>query len=713
MKHLKLLVNICFLICIVTACSCTSPQPTPTPQPVEASWQSVQSAGKLIVGTAPDYPPFEFYNAQYQYDGFDIALINEIAMQLGVTVEFMPFAFDGLLTTVQLDQVDLAISAISVTPERDALVDFSNIYYATTDAILVRSDSTLTADTPDLLVNTRLGVQQGSVYQGYAQTKLVDTGKMPQMNLLVYQDISQAVTDLKESRIEAVWLGLLPAQDFAKDGSVKIATQALNQQLLAIALKQGSTALRDKINEALLALQNNGTIARLSEQYLNETPDENATPPPTPTPLPAQPTPTSPPCLNSAGLVAHLSYDDKGMTQPAVMQPGQIFIKGWKMVNNGSCSWTPGYKIAFSSGNVPAAQMGGQPVPVTKEVKPGETFDFQVTLTAPFTPGSYQALWNMQDTQGGRFGATVSVYVVVPAAAPTQTPSPNIEFKAKPTDIVAGETVTFKWETSNVKAVYFYHDGQDWEDHEVDFSGEDEEDPDSTITYYLRVINPDNSVTEKKITINVTQPAGKPVIEKFDVEPDEITLNECVDLEWKVTGQVDTVSLYLGKNEIWPNAPISGSLEQQCPPAAGEAVYKLTASGPGGTAEDKEKVNVIEPQPPTPTPFEPVPDPAAQYCIDNGGTLTTKTRGDGGEYGVCVFDENRQCEEWAMYNGACPVGGVKVTGYATDAAVYCAITGGNYMATGNQGADDEQGTCTFANGQVCDVWDLYNGICNP
>ena len=78
-----------------------------------------------------------------------------------------------------------------------------------------------------------------------------------------------------------------------------------------------------------------------------------------------------------------------------------------------------------------------------------------------------------------------------------------------------------------------------------------------------------------------------------------------------------------------------------------------------------------------------------------------------------MFEENRQCEEWAMYNGACPVGGVKVTGYTTDAAVYCAVTGGDYVATGNQGAEDEQGTCTFANGQVCDVWDLYNGICSP
>jgi polar amino acid transport system substrate-binding protein len=523
MRHLKLLVTVCLLMWIVTACSCGSSQVTPTPtQTAEVSWEKVQSAGKLIVGTAPDYPPFEFYNAQYQVDGFDIALINEVARQLGVTVEFMPFAFDGLLATVQLGQVDSPSAPFRSLLDRQALVDFSNVYSATTDAVLVRSDSTLSPETPDLLVNTRLGVQQGSVYQGYAQTRLVDTGQMPPENLLVYPDISQAVTDVKESRIEAVWLGLLPAQEYAKDGSVKIAAQALNQQLLGMAVKKGSTGLLNKVNDALLTLQNNGTIARLSEQYLNEIPEENPSPVPTPTAAPSQPTPTPPTCMNSAGLVSQ-SPDDKNMTQPAVMAPGQPFTKTWRMVNNGTCSWVPGYKLAYSSGNAAAAQMGGQPIPVTKEVKPGETFDFQVNLIAPDTPGTYQAFWNMQNAQGVKFGATVSVGIMV-AAAPTQTPSPNIEFKAKPTDILAGETVLFTWKTSNVNAVYFYHEGQDWQDHQVDFSGEDEEDPETTMTYYLRVINPDNSETKKKITINVTQPAGAPVIEKFDVDPDEIML---------------------------------------------------------------------------------------------------------------------------------------------------------------------------------------------
>jgi putative hemolysin len=78
---------------------------------------------------------------------------------------------------------------------------------------------------------------------------------------------------------------------------------------------------------------------------------------------------------------------------------------------------------------------------------------------------------------------------------------------------------------------------------------------------------------------------------------------------------------------------------------------------------------------------------------------------------VCYFEDNRQCEEWALLRGDCPVGGLKVTGYITPAAQYCVITGGTYAITGNNGADDEQGTCTLKDGTICDVWDYYNGAC--
>ncbi len=122
----------------------------------------------------------------------------------------------------------------------------------------------------------------------------------------------------------------------------------------------------------------------------------------------------------------------------------------------------------------------------------------------------------------------------------------------------------------------------------------------------------------------------------------------------------------------------------------------------------------------TPTQSQPAPtqagagiaNPASQNCIDQGGTLTMEERGDMGQIGVCYFEDNLQCEEWALMRGDCPVGGVKVTGYVTPAGRYCAITGGEYAITGNGGAEDEQGTCTFKDGSQCDAWDYYNGVCS-
>ena len=106
-------------------------------------------------------------------------------------------------------------------------------------------------------------------------------------------------------------------------------------------------------------------------------------------------------------------------------------------------------------------------------------------------------------------------------------------------------------------------------------------------------------------------------------------------------------------------------------------------------------------------------NPASVNCTHAGGTLRMETRGDGGQYGVCVFTDNRQCEEWALLRGACPAGGLRVTGYATPAARYCAITGGRYAVTANDNRPDEQGTCSLAGGKVCDAVAYHAGRCGP
>jgi putative hemolysin len=105
-------------------------------------------------------------------------------------------------------------------------------------------------------------------------------------------------------------------------------------------------------------------------------------------------------------------------------------------------------------------------------------------------------------------------------------------------------------------------------------------------------------------------------------------------------------------------------------------------------------------------------------CLDAGGRLETRERGRGGElfgsYTACVLPGNRQCEADALAGGFCPKDGVDVTGLATPAAVYCAVLGGRYQATRtfpHVAFENEEGRCVFGNGAVCDVWELYRGQC--
>ena len=82
----------------------------------------------------------------------------------------------------------------------------------------------------------------------------------------------------------------------------------------------------------------------------------------------------------------------------------------------------------------------------------------------------------------------------------------------------------------------------------------------------------------------------------------------------------------------------------------------------------------IQPDVALPTATQPestrpaIANPASQNCLEQGGTLSFEELGDGGQFGVCYFEDNRQCEEWALMRGDCPAVGLKVTGFITSAA---------------------------------------------
>jgi ABC-type amino acid transport substrate-binding protein len=567
------------------------PEATEPPPSADDSWDRIQAGGKMVVGTAADYPPFESYTGPGQIDGFDIALMDEIGRRLGIAIEYHDYAFDGLEPALMRGEIDAAIAAISRTPEREAVVDFSNVYLVSEDGVLAREDSGITIGSADDLAAYKVGVQRNTVYQEWIQTTLVDTGRMSPDNLFAYEKAEDALRDLRDGRVDLVVMDAQAAQAAVEEGGVKLVAKGRGQQHYAIALPKGALALKAKLDEAITGMYNDGSIAGLAQRYLGV-----AQVLPTPTPAPTSTPGPQPPCTDGLALVKHL-------TQESDMKPGQAFTKGWQVQNTGTCTWDSSYRLVFVDG----AKMGGEPVAVAREVAPGETYDVQLNLVAPLQAGSYQGVWQMQNGQGQGFGERLKVDIKVLAAptvtpAPTQTPVAGISFTVDRTNITQGECVTFQWKVENVKEVYFYKEGQRWQDHGVAGEGSREECPPETITYYLRVVLRDNTVETRQITIYVEPVTDAPAITRFTVDPPgQITLGQCVTIRWRVEGELDTVTLSANNSVLWDPAPAVGNTSH-CPEATGTVTYKVEAVGPGGTSRQSQTVNVVDSATATPVP---------------------------------------------------------------------------------------------------------------
>ena len=598
----------------------TMPAPTDMPQPeTDDEWARIQAVGKMVVGTAADYPPFAYYTDDFQMDGFDIALIREIGQRLGVEIELFDFAFDGLSGALMLNQIDVAIAAISITPEREAVVDFSNVYFVGEDTILADQESDINAiTTVTEMAGWRVGVQRGTVFEDWLETSLIDTGLMPKGNLFAYEKGEHAVRDLREGRLDLVVEDALPAEVAVSAGGVRMVGRGLNTQRFGIAMRPGAASLKTGIDHALLELQSEGLVVQLAKQYLDLEPNEI---PPTPTPVPepsATPQPLPPSCIDGMAFVKHLTLDDQDMTAPPDLAPGQPFAKSWRVRNSGTCTWDDAYSLVYVDGNVPAARMGGTPVAIQALVPSGSEYDIAVNLVAPLSQGFYQGFWQMRDGDGVPFGMRIWIGIRVPpiptpTPAPTQTPAPGISFIADRTRIKAGERVVLTWNVQNVQAVYLYGPGEPWEMNGVPGFGDRGVWPETTTIYELRVVHRDNRVEIRQIRIEVEPVASAPAIDRFTVNPAyRIVVGQDVEIQWEVSGDVRTVRILRNDADLWADAPWAGRL-QDSPPGPGEVRYAIEASGPRGTSRVQRVVNVIQSdgaQPTaTPTPSGPVPGP--------------------------------------------------------------------------------------------------------
>lgn len=226
----------------------------------------------------------------------------------------------------------------------------------------------------------------------------------------------------------------------------------------------------------------------------------------------------------------------------------------------------------------------------------------------------------MRAPDGLLFGERIWVGITVPAQPtptppPTTVPSPDVRLDVDRTTINAGECVTFSWELNNGGSVFFSAQNQAWESHRVATAGSQRECPPVTTTYELRVLLADGTTDLHTQRIEVRPSPEAPFFESFSVTPaEQIVLGQCVDVRWRISGDVTNIRVVRNDTVLWNRAPLTGT-SRDCPPT-GVATYSIEATGAGGVSHALENVTVLTP-PPGPATATP---PAGELPIINGFT---------------------------------------------------------------------------------------------
>ncbi len=230
--------------------------------------ESIQAAGKLVIGTDAAWPPFEYIGADGVPDGSDIEIGKYFAEKLGVDFEVKNIAFDTLSTALVSDEIDLAIAAITITEERKETLDFSVPYTNAQQYIIVNEDNDAVKVLDDLagqVIGVHLGttgdflVSDAIMLEGGA---LYNTGASVQQ----YKFLTDACLALKNGELGAIVCDTLLAKNLAavNDGlkcfELTFKDGSSNLEEYGVMMKKGDEALVAKINELLQPIVDDGTV---------------------------------------------------------------------------------------------------------------------------------------------------------------------------------------------------------------------------------------------------------------------------------------------------------------------------------------------------------------------------------------------------------------------------------------------------------------------
>ncbi|WP_240914676.1 transporter substrate-binding domain-containing protein [Roseimicrobium sp. ORNL1] len=221
---------------------------------------------RLVIAMDATYPPFEYTNETGEFAGVSVDLGNAIGEHLGRKVEFRNINFDGLIAALKSGSVDIIISSVTASDERRKSVDFSDPYVKTGLAMLLWKDSPVQKvedlNDPARRVVVRLGTTGEQYVRQY----------LPKAQVIALDGDTACVMEVVKGGVDA-WiydqLSLMNYHD-KQQQTTRVLLKPLREEVWAVALRQGDTDLKEKINECLAKLRKDGTFNKLAEKHLTK-----------------------------------------------------------------------------------------------------------------------------------------------------------------------------------------------------------------------------------------------------------------------------------------------------------------------------------------------------------------------------------------------------------------------------------------------------------
>ena len=230
---------------------------------VSAAFSADLVGSVLRIGTDATYPPMETVDeATGRIVGFDVDMLNEVCVRINCKPQFVNTAWDGIFAALQQGEFDLVVSGVSITAERQQVMDFSDPYLVVSQSILVRvDDAGLDAD--DFRRDRRRLAAQTATTNAQLAEKLVGRD-----NVSLYDAFSGAILALQNGDVDGVVIDGNSASAYEQEfaGELTVGVTGLQADPLGIVFRKGDPKV-DAFNEGLRAIRNDGTLDALIAKY--------------------------------------------------------------------------------------------------------------------------------------------------------------------------------------------------------------------------------------------------------------------------------------------------------------------------------------------------------------------------------------------------------------------------------------------------------------